>query len=136
MQKASITRKYTHAKEIKTMTNFQTIIHNYEQGLITWSEAMRTFAQDDEVPVARLNKYFVYLDDGTEDVLKVAVPAKSEKDAREYVNGNGEVIAIRDITDRYPISADQVAKALINAGFGRTEVDLITRTLQSTEIAD
>lgn len=83
-----------------------------------------------------LKKYFVYLDDGTEDVLKVAVPAKSEEDAREYVNGNGEVIAIRDITDRYPISADLVAKALINAGFGQTEVDLITRTLQKTDIAE
>lgn len=83
-----------------------------------------------------LKKYFVYLDDGTEDVLKVAVPAKSEKDAREYVNGNGEVIAIREVTDRYPIDAGYVAKALINAGFGQTEVDLITRTLQATRIAE
>lgn len=82
-----------------------------------------------------LKKYFVYLDDGTEDVLKVAIPAKSEKDARDYVNGNGEVIAVRDVTDRYPISADDVAKALERAGFGWTEIDLITRTLQSTSIA-
>ena len=83
-----------------------------------------------------LKKYFVYLDDGTEDVLKVAIPAKNEKDAREYVNGNGEVIAIRDVTERYPISAEDVARALLNAGFGQTEVDLITRTLTSTRIAD
>ena len=83
-----------------------------------------------------LRKYFVYLDDNSEDVLKVAIPAKDEADARDYVNGNGEVIAIRDVTERYPISADDVARALKNAGFGQTEVDLITRTLQATSIAE
>ena len=69
-------------------------------------------------------------------MLKVAIPAKSEKDARDYVNGNGEVIAVKDVTDRYPIDAGYVAKALINAGFGQTEVDLIKRTLQATQIAE
>lgn len=86
--------------------------------------------------MTELKKYFVYLDDGTEDVMKLAIPAKSEKDARDYVSGNGEVIAVRDVTDRYPINADLVAKALENAGFGWTEIDLVTRTLQSTNIAE
>lgn len=83
-----------------------------------------------------MRKFFVYLDDGSEDVMKIAIPAKGEKDAREYVRGNGEVIAVKDVTDRYPISLECVAKALINAGFGQTETDLITRTLQINDIAD
>lgn len=83
-----------------------------------------------------MRKFFVYLDDGSENVMKVAIPAKNEKDAREYVSGNGEVIAVKDVTDRYPISLEYVAKALINAGFGQTETDLITRTLQINDIAD
>lgn len=68
----------------------------------------------------------VYLDDGR-DCYKVAVPAANEKAARKYVEGNGEVIAVKDITDDYPISLDKVVQALRNAQFGQTEIDLITR---------
>lgn len=82
-----------------------------------------------------MKKYFVYLESG-DDVIKVAVPANNEKEARAFCEGNGEVIAIRDITDRYPISKDYIAKALINAGFGQTETDLVTRALYTIGIAD
>ncbi len=83
----------------------------------------------------KLNKYFVYLDDGS-NVMKVAIPAKSEKEARNYVEGNGEVIAIKNVTDDFPISSDKIARALLNAGFGQIEVDLVVRTLQQTDITD
>lgn len=75
-----------------------------------------------------MKKYMVYLDDG-ETCFKIAVPATNEKKAKEYVSGNGNVIAIRDITEEFPIDLDKVTQALRLASFGNTEIDLITRCL-------
>lgn len=83
----------------------------------------------------RLKKYNVYLDDGT-SCYREAIPARDEQGAKDYVKGNGEIIAVKEITEDFPISAEKVARALFLAGFGQTEIDLITRTLQITCIAD
>lgn len=85
----------------------------------------------------RLKAWWVYMDDGR-DTFKCAVPAATKKDAEAFVAGNGEVVTIREnkgvLDDGYIISADCVADALLKAGFGRDEVNLITRTLtQYTE---
>lgn len=82
-------------------------------------------------------KFMVYLDSGDNhgDVYKIAVPAKDEQDARDYVYGNGEVIAVRDVSDEYPIRADRVFDALKDAGFKEKEIDFIVRTLTRTEVA-
>ena len=86
--------------------------------------------------MTNLKKYMVYMDDG-HACFKCAIPAKSEKDAREYVQGNGEVIAVKDVTNDFPISASKVFDALKNANFGETEIDLIIRTLTHvTNIAE
>lgn len=82
-----------------------------------------------------MKKYMVYLDDGR-DCYKVAVPAANEKAARKYVEGNGEVIAVKDITEDYPISLDKVVQALRNAQFGQIEIDLITRCLSFNDIVE
>lgn len=82
----------------------------------------------------KMKKYMVYLDDG-KDCYKLAVPAKDEDAAKKYIRGNGEVVAIKDITNDCPISAEKVGQALYNAGFGDIEMDLITRTLQQVGIA-
>ena len=82
-----------------------------------------------------MKKYMVYLDD-SKDCYKLAIPAKDEKTAREDVQGNGEVIAVKDVTSNYPISSDKVAQALKNANFGQFEVDYITRALQEINICD
>ena len=82
-----------------------------------------------------MKKFMVYMED-REDVFKVAVPAESEKKAREYVEGNGEVITIKDVTADYPISNEKVARALEAAGFGKKEMDFITRALYQIGIAD
>ena len=71
-----------------------------------------------------MKKYMVYMDDGR-DCFKVAVPANNEKAARKYVEGNGEVISVKDVTKDFPISLDKVAQALKNAQFGQIEIDLI-----------
>ncbi|MCC8077601.1 MAG: hypothetical protein LIO60_04525 [Oscillospiraceae bacterium] len=82
-----------------------------------------------------MKKYMVYMDDGR-DCFKVAVPAKNEKAARDYVMGNGEVIAVKDITDEYPISLDKISDALKKAQFGQTEIDLVLRCLSFNDIAE
>lgn len=83
----------------------------------------------------KMKKYMVYLDDG-QDVFKCAIPAKDEQSAREYVKGNGEVIAVKDVTSDYPISAEKVGEALKKSGFGEYEMDLVTRALQQIGICD
>lgn len=82
-----------------------------------------------------MKKYMLYLDDG-HDVFKVFVPAKNEKMAREFVKGNGEVVAVKDVTEDYLISADKVASALRNACFGKAEIDFILRSLVEFNIAN
>lgn len=83
-----------------------------------------------------MKKYMVYLDDDGRDCFKAAIPAANEKAARKYVEGNGEVIAVKDITEDFPISLDKVAQALKNAQFGQIEIDLITRCLSFNDIAE
>ena len=82
-----------------------------------------------------MKRFMVYLDDGT-DVYKLAIPAKDEKSAREYVQGNGEVIAVKEVIDKDLIAADKVAQALENANFGKYEIDFITRALQEINICE
>lgn len=82
-----------------------------------------------------MKKYVVYLDDG-KSVFKEAIPGRNEQEAIDYVAGNGEVVAVKDMTANVPISVEKVAKALISAGFGECETDLITRTLIRTNICD
>lgn len=81
------------------------------------------------------NKYMVYLDDG-EDVYKVAIAAASEDAAKAQCAGNGEVIAIRDVTKDYPISLDKVSEALDRMEFGNYERDFICRALAELRIAE
>lgn len=83
----------------------------------------------------KLKKYFAYVDDGQE-VYKLCIPAESEKIAREWCDGSGEVIAIKDVTEEYHIDTGKVRKALLEAGFGNYEVDWISRTLQDFQITD
>lgn len=82
-----------------------------------------------------MKKHMVYMDDGR-DCFKAAIPAPNEKAARKYVEGNGEVIAIKDVTQDFPISLDKVVQALKNAQFGQIEIDLITRCLSFNDIAE
>ena len=81
-----------------------------------------------------MKKYFVYMDDG-KDVYKIAVPAENEDKAREFVNGNGEVIAVKEINCL--IETEKVAEALISSQqFDDTQMDLIIRALEFIGIAE
>lgn len=72
------------------------------------------------------NKYFVYLDDGVA-TYRIAIAAACEDAAAAWCAGNGEVVAVRDVTKEYPIDVKRVSKALMNAGFSGTEHDFIVR---------
>lgn len=82
-----------------------------------------------------MRKYFVYMDDG-HDCFKCAIPAVSEKAARKYVEGNGEVVAVKDVTADFPISEGKVNEALEKAQLDRTEIDFIVRCLRMNGITD
>lgn len=85
-----------------------------------------------------MKKHFtVYLDDG-KDVFKAHIPAENEKKAREYVQGNGDVIAVKrgERTASDPISRQCIADALVKAQFGGMEIDLILRALSDCEFID
>lgn len=79
-------------------------------------------------------KYFVYLDDG-KNVYKLAIAAVCEDAAKAQCAGNGEVIAIKDVTDDYPIDVHAVKQALMDYGFGDPEIHWICRTLTEFDIA-
>lgn len=83
----------------------------------------------------KLKKYMVYLDDGR-DCFKIAVPAKDEASARKFVNGNGEVVAVKDVTSDFPISLDAVSRSLQSSGFDKNKIDFILRTLSFCEVAE
>lgn len=82
-----------------------------------------------------MRKYMVYMDDGR-NCFKIAAPANTEKEARKYVEGNGEVIAVKDITEDFPISFEKVVDALKKAQFAQVEIDLITRCLYLNDIVE
>ena len=79
-------------------------------------------------------KYMVYVDDGIA-VYKIAVPAENEQGARDFVSGNGEVIAVKDVTEEMYINADKVLNALSEV-FNGYEVDLMVRALRDIGIID
>ena len=80
-----------------------------------------------------MKKYFVFLDDG-ENSYKIAVPAENEKKAREFCEGNGEVIAVKEVSSEIP--ADKVREALKNSDLTAFERDFIYRTLYLTGIIE
>lgn len=84
----------------------------------------------------QLRKYLVYLDDG-DYIYKVAVPATSEEFARDFCNGNGEVIAVKDVTEECLIDNDKVREVLTKSHkFDENRVDYICRTLRECGITN
>lgn len=76
----------------------------------------------------RMTVYDVYLDDG-HDAMKITVPAESQKAAEQYVQGNGEIIAVRKNPDIQDIDLRCLADTLSRNGWGQMEIDIITRAL-------
>jgi len=61
-------------------------------------------------------------------VIKVTIPAENRAAAEKYTAGNGEVVAVRDCPLQ-DINLDFLADTLRKDGWGRMEIDVITRAL-------
>ena len=72
--------------------------------------------------------YEVYMDDG-HDCFKATVPAQTKQDAINYVNGNGEIIRVRESEMLRDINVDCLAETLKLNGWGYMEIDVITRLI-------
>lgn len=68
------------------------------------------------------------MDDGR-DCFKVTVPAQTKQGAIDYVNGNGEIIAIRESESLKDIDVDCLAETLRLNSWGQMEIDVITRLI-------
>lgn len=75
----------------------------------------------------RMNVYDLYMDD-RHSTFKVTVPAFSKKDAKEYVQGNGDVVAVKP-SELQDIDLNCLADTLKRSGWGQQEIDVITRAL-------
>ena len=75
----------------------------------------------------KMNIYDLYMDDG-HSTFKVTVPAFSKKDAKEYVQGNGDVVAVKP-SELQDIDLNCLADTLKRSGWGQQEDDVITRAL-------
>ena len=74
--------------------------------------------------------YRIIIDEDT-IAITVFVPATSEKDAREWIEGNGEIIQCKEY--ELPIDTDYLRDVLVgrqNGHFGDAEADIIVRTLK------
>ena len=77
----------------------------------------------------KFHVYEVYLDDH-HDVIKVTIPAESKAAVKKYVEGNGEIVAVKD-SALQDIDLNCLTDTLRRNGWGRMEIDVITRTLQA-----
>ena len=77
----------------------------------------------------KFHVYEVYLDDN-HDVIKVTIPAESKVAVKKYVEGNGEIVAIKD-SDLQDIDLSCLTDTLWRNGWGHKEISVITRTLQA-----
>lgn len=75
----------------------------------------------------RMNVYDLYMDD-RHSTFKVTVPAFSKKDAKEYVQGNGDVVAVKP-SELQDIDLNCLADTLKRSGWGQQEIDIIVRAL-------
>ena len=86
----------------------------------------------------KIRKYMVYVETRN-DVFKIAIPAESKKDAVKFAEGNGEVVAVKDITDEVKIPICVVVDALESytlCKLDQTRIDLIMRTLLDCGLCD
>lgn len=84
--------------------------------------------------MATMKIFNVYLEDlVTETLSKSVIPAFTEKEAIEYVNGNGDLIAVKEAED-IPISSAKLLDTLERDGWGKKERLIIIRALSQIDI--
>ena len=82
----------------------------------------------------KMNIYDLYMDDG-HSTFKVTVPATSVKSAKEYVQGNGDVVAVKP-SELQDIDLDCLADTLKRAQWGSKRLMLSLVRLHSAGLPD
>lgn len=72
--------------------------------------------------------YEMIIDDGT-SVFKCTRLAKNIKNLRDIYGGNGEFVRVKEVTEKFPISTNDVFEALKNARFGDVEAQAVVDCL-------
>ena len=75
----------------------------------------------------KLKKFEVILDDGS-NVLRIHTVGESAKSVSKTLEGNGEIVRIKEVPDILP-SAAIVRDTLKNSGYGDAECDIVYRLL-------
>lgn len=75
----------------------------------------------------KLKKYEVLLDTG-KDIKRVYLPATSKKDVDSELEGQGDIVRVKEIADVLP-SAAKVRDDLKKVGYGEAECELVYKTL-------
>ena len=82
----------------------------------------------------KLNKYLVYIDNGKQTTSK-ALTATSKKSVMKALEGQGEVVAVKNLTEDHPLKADTIREVLQASGkFDKLELDWIIHALTMTGI--
>lgn len=76
----------------------------------------------------KLTVYNVYLEDSA-NVYRVTVPAENKKAAEKYVEGNGDIVTVKE-AELQDIDLHYLACNLRANGWGQMEIDVITRALR------
>ena len=74
--------------------------------------------------------YVVYIEKD-DQTIKLYVPAMSAKDARKYVEGSGEIVALKEAPGTMP-SAEKVDEAMRKDGCSKAECQLIMYLMAQT----
>lgn len=82
----------------------------------------------------KMKKFVVYVDDEI-SVFKANVAATDEESAKKYVMGNGEIIAVKDVTDKCRITMDDITD-LLKSEVPQQKIDFIVATLLNTGIIE
>lgn len=78
-----------------------------------------------------MKKLYKVIFEDTYNVYRAYIPADNKEAAEAYVQGNGDIISIKDVTEDFPIDLDHLSRTLSNAGYGKPEMDTIIRIMQT-----
>ena len=78
--------------------------------------------------------FTVYLEAG-DNLFKVLIPAECEEEAMEQCIGNGEVIAVKDVTSNHRFDTVELWKTLEQAGYDKEKIQLLDRLLENLGLA-
>lgn len=78
-------------------------------------------------------KIFEVIFESGKDVFKEYIPCKTKKEAEKWIQGNGDIVRIKEYKLNDSISLDKILDALKASKFGEIEIDIISRALSDCD---